>query len=140
MSEYERGRRAGRADVAKYSNAIERIESLLKISGTPPMAKTVDAVARLVDKVVYMETSTASAWKACGDWKMAAEIQNRQWSAACVDRDDWRARAESAESKLERVGDLLSANGCDCECEHDSESHYDGCELCLPCRIDEVIR
>lgn len=46
-NEYNRGRATGRADVAKYSNAIGRIESILGYAGARPLAETVQAVATL---------------------------------------------------------------------------------------------
>jgi hypothetical protein len=41
-------------------------------------------------------------------------------------------------AKLSRVGELLAANGCNCECEHAWDDH-DDCERCLACRISEAI-
>ena len=42
-------------------------------------------------------------------------------------------------SKIEAVGVLIGKNGCDCDCDHDVESHDEGCERCLACRISETL-
>ena len=39
----------------------------------------------------------------------------------------------------EGIGDLLSRNGCDCECDHDCESHDSDCDRCLACRVQAVL-
>lgn len=41
---------------------------------------------------------------------------------------------------IKRVGAVLSANGCDCECDHHSEEHDDDCERCLACRIQDALQ
>lgn len=45
-----------------------------------------------------------------------------------------------AEGKIARIGELLGANGCDCECDHHWEEHDDDCERCLACRIADVLQ
>lgn len=47
-SEYSRGRAAGRADVAKYSNAIGCIEAAIGYSGARKLSETVKAIVTLV--------------------------------------------------------------------------------------------
>lgn len=42
-------------------------------------------------------------------------------------------------AKTDAVNELLAKNGCDCECDHDAESHDEDCERCLACRIDAVL-
>jgi hypothetical protein len=42
-------------------------------------------------------------------------------------------------ARIAAVNHLLSQNGCDCECDHDAESHDDTCERCLACRIDAAL-
>lgn len=52
------------------------------------------------------------------------------------------ARADmlrAAEAKLKAIGQLLEANGCDCECDHHFEEHDSDCERCLACRIGGVL-
>lgn len=44
---FDRGRAVGREDVAKYSNAIGRIEAALGIVGAQPLSETVRAVENL---------------------------------------------------------------------------------------------
>ena len=45
----------------------------------------------------------------------------------------------AAQDKLDKIGELLSDNGCDCECNHNWEDHSEDCKRCLACRIDSVI-
>jgi hypothetical protein len=49
----------------------------------------------------------------------------------------------NAIDKLERIEELVSHNGCDCDCEcidlHGNHIHPD-CEPCLACRIDEALK
>lgn len=65
--------------------------------------------------------------------------------AACSARgDQYRAEIEAharapLKQKLDRIGELLSENGCECECGHHYEDHDDDCERCLACRIGEVV-
>lgn len=49
------------------------------------------------------------------------------------------AWVELYKRKLDAVGEVLSENGCDCECDHDFESHDDDCERCLACRVQEAL-
>lgn len=41
--------------------------------------------------------------------------------------------------KLDAVGDVLSANGCDCDCGHHYEEHDDDCERCVGCRVEAAL-
>lgn len=47
----------------------------------------------------------------------------------------WREEAD----RVGAVKLLLEANGCDCDCNHDAESHDSDCERCLACRISWAI-
>ena len=49
------------------------------------------------------------------------------------------AKLEEAEARLRVIRGLVEANGCDCECDHDFESHDDDCERCLACRVQEAL-
>ena len=44
----------------------------------------------------------------------------------------------AAEARIERVGAILSDEGCDCYCDCDSHHNAD-CDLCLACRIDREV-
>jgi hypothetical protein len=44
------------------------------------------------------------------------------------------------EQRIHDVLDLIAKNGCDCECDHDVESHDADCERCLACRIEAVLQ
>lgn len=48
-----------------------------------------------------------------------------------------RKKEAEALLALAKVADLLSANGCDCECGHHYEEHDDDCDRCFACRIEE---
>jgi hypothetical protein len=55
----------------------------------------------------------------------------------------WKRLADErrgADEKLLAVRELLSANGCDCECGCDYDGHEDDCERCLACRIADAVR
>ena len=47
-------------------------------------------------------------------------------------------RLRAAEARIERVGAILSDEGCDCYCDCDSHHNAD-CDLCLACRIDREV-
>jgi hypothetical protein len=70
-----------------------------------------------LEQEVDVKSRTARAW----------ELLNKESHSL------WR----EASARLHAVRELLSANVCTCECEHDE--HDDGCERCLACRIAEVV-
>jgi len=41
---------------------------------------------------------------------------------------------------ITKIEELLTENGCDCECEHCWEDHDEDCERCLACRISMAIQ
>ncbi len=42
-------------------------------------------------------------------------------------------------ARLIAVGELLSREGCSCECDHDSESHEADCDRCFACRVEAAL-
>jgi hypothetical protein len=52
---------------------------------------------------------------------------------------EWLSRRLLAEARIERVGAILSDEGCDCYCDCDSDGHNADCDLCLACRIDREV-
>lgn len=50
------------------------------------------------------------------------------------------AHAEIARIK-DRLGEVLAANGCECECDciQEPDGHEDDCDPCLACRVDRVV-
>lgn len=54
-------------------------------------------------------------------------------------------RAELAQEKFKRaklaqdIGGVISAHGCDCDCGCDSTGHFEDCDVCLACRVAEVL-
>lgn len=51
--------------------------------------------------------------------------------------EEANARAEAAKAKLKAVAEILSAYGCDCECDRHREEHTTECDRCLACRIGD---
>lgn len=74
----------------------------------------------------------------------AAEIGAMGAAYRAATGDDFytvaRLRADLAEARarLDAVGEVLSANGCDCPCECSASEHDDDCSRCLACRIDRA--
>jgi len=65
--------------------------------------------------------------------KAGTDALNNHAAALSATLEDLR-RAER------EIGALLTANGCDCDCEHDAEGHDDDCERCLACRVEAALR
>jgi cell division septum initiation protein DivIVA len=63
---------------------------------------------------------------ACKAWENLFNERNRLW--------------REAEAKLEKVRELLEANGCDCDCDHGCHDHEPDCERCLACRIAWAVK
>lgn len=104
--------------IAEYANAIGRIESCLGLAGSMPLNETVKAVEALV-----LRADTDAMAKSA--WESLYNERNRLW------RD--------AADKIDLVRVLLGRNGCDCDCNHDAESHDGDCDRCLACNISEVV-
>lgn len=49
------------------------------------------------------------------------------------------ARLRMAEAVRDRVGAVLVAAGCSCDCGHDSEGHDDDCDRCVACLVQGAI-
>ena len=62
-------------------------------------------------------------------------IEGEPWAGAVLRRD-----FVHLQERVEAAGEIISANGCDCECDHDAESHDESCERCLACRISSALR
>jgi hypothetical protein len=54
-----------------------------------------------------------------------------------------KVERDALQAELQRlyadVGDVLSASGCSCDCEHHYEEHDADCDRCLGCRIEAVM-
>jgi hypothetical protein len=56
-------------------------------------------------------------------------------SSAAHAAEAWNGRAMPL-----ALADLLSKEGCSCECEHHPEEHDDDCARCLACRVEEAMQ
>ena len=61
-------------------------------------------------------------------------IEGEPWAGAVLRRD-----FVHLQERVEAAGEIISANGCDCECDHVAESHDEDCERCLACRISSAL-
>lgn len=53
--------------------------------------------------------------------------------------DHYQHRSMEADARLRAVRQLLEENGCECPCDHHPDERGPGCEVCLACRIGEVL-
>lgn len=53
--------------------------------------------------------------------------------------DHYQRNSMQADERLRAVRRLLESNGCDCPCDHHRGERGAGCEVCLACRIGEVV-
>ncbi len=49
-------------------------------------------------------------------------------------------RADRAEDKLRRIGEVVKTSGCDCDCEHHRDECSDECQRCTGCLISSILR
>jgi len=121
-AEAERGLAIGQRDAARANLAQREARLDNQNAGLVAMAQQRDEARREVEK----------------DSELRAEL------TACV----WRLRADVGRLKAENaayvrriaaVGDVLSANGCNCECGCDGTGHFDECDTCLACNVNEAI-
>ena len=50
-----------------------------------------------------------------------------------------RIAGKTADERLRAVRELLAENGCECPCDHHPDERGPDCEVCLACRIGEVV-
>jgi hypothetical protein len=88
----------------------------------------------------------AEAVKITLEWKTEADRLRLRADTAAKVAVEWEKlfneRNRLWREEADRVGAvklLLGANGCDCECDHDAESHDSDCARCLACRISWAI-
>lgn len=53
--------------------------------------------------------------------------------------DHYQRNSMDADERLRAVRKLLEENGCECPCDHHPDERGDDCDLCLACRIGEVV-
>jgi len=87
-------------------------------------------------------TWIAFAEKAMAERDAAIEgTEKRRDALRAAEKRELEALEELDEATaiLVAVAKLLMANGCDCECGHDSEGHDKDCDRCLACRVSDAI-
>ena len=105
---YERGRSAGREDVAKYSRAIGEIEAVLGIAGAVPLSETVAAVRAMADENKHLNEHAADiSVDAYGDGFAAGRADERAAVAAWLRS---RPRSPRLPEAIER-GEHIQAAG-----------------------------
>lgn len=90
---------------------------------TEPHRWREDETMELVDR------KTGDAYSNIGEWDWFPELAN-----------EVNEEVVALENKIEVIGRLLEENGCDCDCGHDRGYHEEDCEICLACRISEVLQ
>jgi hypothetical protein len=66
-----------------------------------------------------------------------ADIRDRELSVRLCEA---LSRVEWLEKNRGRANQVLSENGCDCECGCDADGHSDDCDRCLACLVDAALR
>lgn len=104
------------------------------------------ALPELEPQTIYVGDAEALAiiceapWRRCvamHDAASNAVTLLRAYPALSAELKGTRKMEAEALLALAKVADLLSANGCDCECGHHYEEHDDDCERCFACRVEE---
>lgn len=84
------------------------------------------------------EHETAAATEV---WEMEASqaLMASMLADAGLTRGTVLERVEELIGRLERLGTLLSAAGCSCECVHHYQEHLEDCDRCLGCRVAQTM-
>lgn len=134
-----------------YDRALEQRDSA-KAEVENMKARPVEAEYQSLDRAwKKLEKQRDEAVKAASKAKTQLKRTHVAIKLVAAERDAARLEAArpsawllSEGNKLVRkfaaVNALLSANGCDCECDHTcEEDHEEDCERCLACRIDAAL-
>jgi len=105
--------------------------AVLEADGKPEGA-AVDYVRALITRLRATESER-------DDLRCEVEALQAERDGARLEAGRLRARLRAAEARIERVGAILSDEGCDCYCDCDSDGHNADCDLCLACRIDREV-
>lgn len=134
-----------------YDRALEQRDSA-KAEVENMKARPVEAEYQSLDRAwKKLEKQRDEALKAAN--KAKAQLKRTRDAVKLVAAERDAARLEAARpsawllgegNKLVRkfaaIGEMLSKNGCDCECDHAvEEDHEEECERCLACRIDAAL-
>lgn len=114
-----------------------------EILGASDTEGLIDAARRIRTEVEQLQADLADR---TAERDERADDYSRELAAhgaTIKDRNEALKRAELERDRLraavERVSDVLEANGCDCACEHHPDEHGADCELCLGCRVDAAL-
>lgn len=74
-------------------------------------------------------------------------IKNTGYGQAVDDAEDARRdlllvemERNQQKEKIIKIGELLAAHGCECECDHHPEEHAADCERCIGCRVGAIAK
>ncbi len=132
-----------RALLAEVERLTTREESLVKQS-----VAQIGLIGRLQEKVEWqravIQPLSESQERLAAELKqMRAEVERLTHNLVQTERHAQIIENSNKllEAKVNAVGELLSENGCDCDCEcvGYSAPHGPDCEPCLACRIDSTI-
>lgn len=98
------------------------------------LEKQRDEAVEQRDKAKAQLKRTHAAIKLVAAERDAARLEAARPSAWLLSEGNMLVR------KFAAIGEMLSKNGCDCECDHAlDEYHEEECERCLACRIDAAL-
>ena len=69
----------------------------------------------------------------------ALERMQKAWDAAWRSMQVVHNGNAKLKARTDAIGQLLEANGCDCDCADHFEDHNEDCERCLACRVGEAL-
>jgi hypothetical protein len=53
--------------------------------------------------------------------------------------EQYLKQLQEAFEQLRAIKKLIESNGCNCECDCDFDGHNNDCEICLACKINDII-
>lgn len=125
-----------RATLAQVQPEIDALKAKLA-SAEERAARAGETESRLRDEIRDLRLQVQALTEDLEDARRhGCECGEEEACRYVRERDKARAEAARYREALERVSEVLAANGCDCECDHDVESHDDDdCERCVACRV-----